>query len=124
MKKFIEFKNKLDQSLLFSVHPYLLVLIADASWFCYSHNQPFTITGTISTLEKDLKLKRKSDTHRTHRAVDIRIHDWTKAFTFELVAYLESKYGKQGAVTEEGKKKLIVVKPDHLHIQLNREFSL
>lgn len=124
MKKFINFETVIDRNLFFSLHPYLIVLLADAAWFCYSHDQPFTITDTISNLNEDVKLNRKSDTHRTHRAADIRVRDWTKSFTFELVAYLESKYGKQGAVTERGEKRLIVVKDDHLHIQLNREFSL
>jgi hypothetical protein len=123
MKPFIEFKESGDQNLFFFLHPFLMMIATDMAHYCYLHNQPFMITDTVSSLQRDLVLKRKSDTHRTNRAIDLRTHHYTKSFLFDFVAHFDSKYGKFGAVVD-GKPNLLVVKSDHIHVQLNREFSI
>jgi len=123
LKPFIEFKEQGDKNLFFFLHPFIMLIASDMAHYCYLHNQPFVITDTVSSLQRDLVLKRKSDTHRTNRAIDIRIFHYSKSFLFDFVAHFDQKYGKFGAIVDE-KPSLLVVKSDHIHIQLNREFSI
>lgn len=86
-----------------------------------------TITETVTTLEEDKAVNRLSDTHRTRRAVDIRVEDLPESLIAELCAVFRKKYGKHGAIAS-AMPQLIVYKPHgtgpHLHVQVSRKYSL
>ena len=123
-RKFTNFKHDKDAKLFFSLTPFLAMIAMDMSNYCYLHDQIFTITATVSSMKEDEKLKRQSDTHRTGRAIDLRISDWTQSFRRQFISHFNSKYKNYGALTYGGARKLIVEKSDHLHVQLEREFSV
>jgi hypothetical protein len=86
-----------------------------------------TFTETVTTLEEDKAVNRLSDTHRTRRAVDIRVEDLPESLIAELCAVFRKKYGKHGAIAS-AMPQLIVYKPHgtgpHLHVQVSRKYSL
>lgn len=91
------------------------------------YNIELTLTETVTTAEEDKLVNRLSDTHRTRRAVDIRIGDLPESLVAELCAVFRKKYGKYGAVAS-AMPQLIVYKPHgtgpHLHIQVSRKYAL
>lgn len=86
-----------------------------------------TLTETVTTYEEDSKLNRKSDTHRTRRAFDVRTFDLPEGCIAYIVKEIRKKYGMFGAVSNN-QKNLIVYKPHgtgpHLHVQVSRKFAL
>jgi len=96
-------------------------------WSQKNYGIELTITATVSTLEEDKQLGRVSDTHRTRRAWDIRTRDLHDSLVAEMIAAINKKYGKYGAVAS-AIPQLIVNKPHgsgpHLHCQLSRKYAL
>jgi hypothetical protein len=96
-------------------------------WSQKNYGIELTITATVSTLEEDKQLGRVSDTHRTRRAWDIRTRDLPDSLVAEMIAAINKKYGKYGAVAS-AIPQLIVNKPhgtgSHLHCQLSRKYAL
>lgn len=96
-------------------------------WSQKNYGIELTITATTSTLEEDKQLGRVSDTHRTRRAWDIRTRDLPDSLVAEMIAAINKKYGKYGAVAS-AIPQLIVNKPHgsgpHLHCQLSRKYAL
>ena len=123
IKNHIQFKDESLKEMFFQVHPYLSLILCSMGHYCYLKKQDFTITDLISTHERDKKLGRKSTTHIGGRAADIRIFNWSKEFTKEFISYFNQLQGIHGAVFN-GEKRLLVLKSDHIHIQLNRTFSV
>lgn len=122
----IIFKHSYDRDRFFLLAPELISILSYLNWALSDNNIPFVITSTMSSLKEDLKLKRISDTHRTGRAVDIRIRDWTdkqKDYVKDLLDE-EIMQHELGAVNEKGEQRLYVFKKDHLHIQVHRNFSV
>ena len=96
-------------------------------WSQKNYGIELTITATVSSAAEDKELKRLSDTHRTRRAWDIRTRDLPDSLIAEMIAAINKKYGKYGAVAS-AIPQLIVNKPHgsgpHLHCQLNRKYAL
>lgn len=99
-------------------------------WSQKEHGIELTLTETVTTHEEDRLLFRKSDTHRTGRAFDVRIQDpmtgkilLTEEFISLFCGYFRKKYPHLGAVLDN-QSRLIVYKPHgtgpHLHIQIKR----
>jgi hypothetical protein len=96
-------------------------------WSQKNYGIELTIAATVSTLEEDKQLGRVSDTHRTRRAWDVRTRDLPDSLVAEMIAAINKKYGKYGAVAS-AIPQLIVNKPHgsgpHLHCQLSRKYAL
>jgi len=96
-------------------------------WSQKNYGIELTITATVSSAAEDKELKRLSDTHRTRRAWDIRTRDLPDSLIAEMIAAINKKYGKYGAVAS-AIPQLIVNKPHgsgpHLHCQLSRKYAL
>jgi hypothetical protein len=107
----------------------LFSILIEMGYFCQARGHDFVVTATLSTLEEDQKLKRKSASHREGRAADVRTRDWPEAFLKTFIEEFEGKYGAFGAVSlSDGKRKFIIDKSKqpspHLHCQLGREYSI
>ena len=87
-----------------------------------------TITETKTTVELDKALGRVSSSHSEGRAIDFRTWNLTPEQLKTLAGLLNAKYGNIGAWTKLGNRQLVVHhdigKGDHLHIQLDRTFSV
>lgn len=124
----MKFKTDVAKDRFPDLHPQLQkILVEMDEWAKEKYGIELTITATVSTKAEDLSLQRKSDTHRTRRASDVRTGDLPESLIAELCAVFRKKYGKLGALSG-GYAQLIVYKPhgtgSHLHIQLNRNFAL
>lgn len=96
-------------------------------WSQKNYGIELTITATVSSHNEDKELGRVSDTHRTRRAWDIRTRELPDSLIAEMIAAINKKYGKYGAVAS-AIPQLIINKPHgngpHLHCQLNRKYAL
>lgn len=97
------------------------------SWLQKAYGIELTITATTSTSSEDRLLGRKTDTHRTRRAWDIRTRNIDAHILEELKIYTLSKWGRYGAVVSNTpnliKDKSQTDQP-HWHCQLNRKYAL
>ena len=95
--------------------------------YCDRYGIPFVITATVSTLEEDKALGRKSRTHREARAFDLRSTVFTEIEREEFMKHFEHKYQTAAAITSNGKRSLIVHHNsghgDHFHIQIHSKFA-
>ena len=81
----MKFKHKEDMTLFFSLHTALQLIICDLNNYAREkHGITLTITDTVSTLYEDEMLGRKSNSHRTKRAADIR-HDVENSPTLKIL---------------------------------------
>lgn len=96
--------------------------------YCAERNQSLLITETVTTKFEDEQLKRVSDSHRTGRAFDVSIKEWSEQFIGDFCEKFENDFKAIAATTKNGEKKLIVRHDsghgDHLHVQLNRQFAV
>ena len=90
-------------------------------------NVEITLTETVTTEKEDEAVLRKSDTHRTRRAFDVRTNDLPEGCVAYIIKEIRKKYGMFGALANN-QKNLIVYKPHgtgpHLHVQVSRKFQL
>lgn len=128
-KKFIKLKyaKKLEQ--LTMVHPLLLMVLADMSWWCHKRNIDFVLTDLLSSLKRDKKLGRRSDSHRTARAADLRSRTFTDSQKEEFVDYFNDKYAYIASVSSSDlTPRMVVLHGDganeHFHIAIHSKFSL
>lgn len=124
----MKFKDDIIETRYGDINPLLKTILEDADDFSQKkYGIELTITATVSTFQEDKQLGRESSTHRDRRAADVRTRDLPESLITELCAYLRKKYGKYGAVVS-GTPSLVVYRPHgtgpHLHIQLNRNYSL
>jgi hypothetical protein len=119
----MKFKTKLVEERFKLCHPKLQEIMEDLSHFCEEADEELVITESMTTKKEDDKLSRKSDTHRTGRAVDLRVRDWDSIFLAEFIYYANSRHKHYGAEVN-GEKRFVVIKSDHLHCQLNRSFTM
>jgi hypothetical protein len=124
----IKFKTPQVEERSKGISKVLFSILIEMGFYCKARGYDFVVTATLSTLEEDQKLGRKSSSHRTGRAVDIRTRDWPDNFIKAFIEEFEGRYGDYGAVSKtDGKRRFIVDKSKtaspHLHLQLGREFS-
>lgn len=123
----MKFKHKEDMELFFKLHPYLILILSDMNLYCMNNDMEFIITDTISTLKEDLALNRKSTTHRTKRAADIRTRNWSQLEIKDFQSYFNHKYKDYAAYSKSGKPSLVVIHDNgngtHGHIQIHSRFA-
>jgi len=122
------FKTKLVHKRSLFMHPIVSLILIDMYWFCMSHNMPFIVTDTFSTIEEDKKINRKHDTHRTGRAFDISVKGWGKKFRKEFCKHFNLKYEKEAAISSRTGYPLLCVDhvgtAAHIHVQVSRKFTV
>jgi hypothetical protein len=122
------FKNKEDHFRFAKLHPVALRVMATMCEFCFFRKMPFVVTSTVTTIAEDIELGRRSSTHRTGRAFDLSIKDWTEDQVAFFVNYFNDKFRDVAAVNGDLKAVLI---PDinhgtapHIHVQIHSRFAL
>jgi hypothetical protein len=122
---YLEFKHKIDKENIMDLHPLMIMILMDMSFYAHEKGQKLTVTAGVSTKKIDEKLKRVSSSHRTRRAIDLRIRNLPKDFLENFVTHFRNKYNHLGAISSSNyQQKLIVWKSDHLHVQLHSKYSL
>jgi hypothetical protein len=123
----MKFKDDIVAARFDDMHPRTQELAIEMdNWSVENYGKEITLTATTSTKEEDAHLGRKSDTHRTGRAFDVRVHDLRAEHIADLCAYFRKKYPTLGAYSDN-QHQLIVYKPHgtgpHLHVQLKRTYT-
>lgn len=121
----MNFKTKKAAERFKLMHPAAQALAEEMDRWAREQGVDLVFTATKSTLEEDKKLGRKSDTHRTGRAFDIRTKGLSQEFIYTFLERFNFEYGDSiGAITSDGIPKLIVYKPHgtgpHFHVQIRR----
>ena len=126
----MKFKHDKDMTLFTSLHPALILVVADLVWYAQSmHYVQLTITQTISTVEEDRKLGRVSSAHRSGIACDIRTKDLDPFIVQDLIQYINTKeeYKHLHYLSNKGVKRLAyyhIGSAEHLHIALHKRYSI
>lgn len=125
----MQFKHEKDKELFYTLHPLLIMVIADMNLYCVNNDMPFVITETITTLEQDAKLKRISSSHRTKRASDISVKGWSKDNIKNFVDHFNNKYEDIASISASDLVRRLVVchnsgYGNHCHIALHSKYSL
>ena len=128
-KKFITFKQPGQGSTLMFMHPLIVMVMFDMASWCNSRGISFVVTDTISTIKKDKKLGRTSDSHRTRRAFDLRSRNFSSVEQQAFIKYFNSKYDQIASVSESDLVSRLVDfhgEGDnlHFHISLHSRFRV
>jgi len=121
----MNFKTKKAQEGFSLMHPVAQSLAVEMDEWAKEQEVDLVFTATVSSLEEDKKLGRKSDTHRTGRAFDIRTSNLSEEFISAFIERFNMLYGDSiGAIGSNGLPKLIVYRPHgtgpHFHVQIRR----
>jgi hypothetical protein len=124
----MKFKTEKDQARFFNMHPLMIMIAGDMAGWCLARNIPFVITSTVTTLEEDTKLGRKSSTHREARAFDLRSSVFNDEQREAFMKYFEAKYKDIAAIVTGGFRRLVVYHNSghgaHFHIQIEKKYAL
>jgi hypothetical protein len=123
----LKYKNKLEQ--LTMIHPLLLMILADMAWWCAKRNIDFVLTDLLSSLKRDKKLGRTSNSHRTARAADLRSRTFTDEQKEQFEDYFNDKYAYLASISRSDLVPRLVVlhgegDNEHFHIAIHSKFSL
>ena len=84
--------------------------------FCFNNSIPCQITSI-----KDHVKIRKTATHSSGRAFDLRVKNLTEEQIKKVVAYLNKNFNHLGAISKSDNVRRVVVRHigtfDHLHVQ-------
>jgi hypothetical protein len=127
----MKFKQQSDMSLFFILHPALIMIFSDLNNYAYEkHGVQLVITDTVSTTERDSKLKRLSPSHVQRRAIDIRANDLPVPVVKDLVSYINNKstYERYRYLANSGVFRLAVDHGTgdnyHIHLAIHSKYSL
>lgn len=102
----------------------LQVILLACGEYCREWGYDCVVTDLLSDAFSDAKLGRVSTSHIEGRAADLRNKNWSEDFNTQFIKWLESQYGKMGAISKTDGKRRIVVDHEgtarHLHIQIAR----
>jgi len=121
------FKKKEDHIRVFHLHPIILMIMFDMKYYCDINNMNFNVTSTMSTIEEDIELSRKSSTHRTGRAFDLSLRDWGETEIKDFKNYFNQKYKYVAATNLRGEANLVLRHNsghgDHIHVQIHSRYK-
>ena len=123
------FKQEKQGTTLMFMHPLIVMIMFDMSDWCYRRNIPFVVTDTISTVKKDLKLGRRSDSHRTFRAFDLRSRSFREEQLQEFMRHFNEKCEDVAAVSPSDHLPHLVVlhgegDNEHMHISIHSRYRI
>lgn len=120
----MKFKDDYAKEGYASLHPLLRSLTESVDRFSKKFDgQEITLTDTLSTPQRDKKLKRVSLAHSEGRAVDIRTHDMSKEKLMAIMTYFNEKFINLGYLSFSGVRRLMLYKanPPHIHMCLGKD---
>lgn len=128
-KCFVKFKDPKQGTTLMYLHPLIVMVMFDMASWCNSRGIDFVVTDTISTEKKDKKLLRRSDSHRTRRAFDLRSRTFSKTEQDSFIEFFNSKYDMIASVSASDHVSRMVVlhgegDNEHFHIALHSRFKV
>jgi hypothetical protein len=105
------------------------MMMAEMVMWAWLENLPFVVTETFTTFDEDMKLKRKSVTHREGRAFDVSTRDWPEDKIKSFMEFFEKKYDTIAAISTTTGGPLLIVRHDtgsgdHMHVQINKKFAV
>ncbi len=110
-------------------------LAHEMNWYFVKEGYDFIITESVTTEEEDKKVGRKSDSHRTFRAFDVRLKhipkEKLKEFVKNLKEYFNKNFGSWGARVprSDGSVDVVLIYDHgrgdnyHIHCQVRRDYS-
>ena len=125
----IKFKHEKDKELILELHPLLLIIFFDLSYYAKTkHGIDLTVTATKSTPKEDAELNRTSTAHQNGLAIDIRSKDINVYITKDLVTYINNKeefkdYRYTSFSGVERLAYLHVGSAEHIHLAISKEFE-
>lgn len=126
-------KTKNNSVQINDMHSITLMILYSLAVFCHEQNIDLTITDGLSTHEQDIKLGRKSSTHREGRAFDFRAHNMSQKDQDKIWNFLYSNFNHYGAVVKDDvtgrlENKILVYHGEkenyHGHVQISRKYFL
>jgi hypothetical protein len=124
----IKFKNPRDEDRFADLHGKLQEICYAMNEWCEARGLDFLVTETWTNLQEDMRVGRKTATHREKRAVDIGLRGWEQKDIEDFIEVFDDTYGAFGALGKNGERRLIVYGDkahlDHFHVQLDRRFTL
>jgi hypothetical protein len=129
-RRFISFKYPEEIQELTVMHPFILMIIADLSAFCWMQGYPAPVITCLGrTDEENHREHSVSETHPELRAFDLRSEVYTEVQHAAIVKHLQQKFNQWAAVGPDGQPRLVVYhKTDigsfHFHVQLHSKFAL
>jgi hypothetical protein len=109
------------------LHKQCIEIMHDIILFCERREIKLVFTSTVSTAKEDIKLKRKSLTHRQGRAFDVSLKGWKELDIKKCTDLFSVRYGSIAATKADGNTSLIVRHDagsgDHLHFQISARFG-
>lgn len=120
------FKHYIDEARLLYLHPLVISIMFDMKFYCDENKIPFIITSTVSTVDEDQEINRRSSTHRTGRAFDASLKGWSEKELIDFKKHFNNKYKHVAAVDKKGRPKFIVDHVGtarHLHIQIHSRYA-
>ena len=128
--KYVTFKYPKTLPNLTLMHPTLVMIMFEMAYWCWVRKIDFVVTSTISTVKKDLKLGRVSDSHRTKRAFDLRSR---RVFSVkqknDFIEHFNRKYIDIASINRSDNVARLIVEHGegdnkHFHIALHSRFSI
>ena len=93
----------------------LLYMFGKVCGYCDTHNLPLTITSIFSDREN---VKRKSNTHETFRAIDIRSRDWSEQQILDFETWCNIEFKEIAAIRKDGSTRAALYHNRHIHLQV------
>jgi hypothetical protein len=119
----IEFKSDEIKSGFDKLHPLVKDIVKSVGeWSMAYDKKPITLTETLSTPERDKKLKRLSPAHSQGRAVDIRTIGMSKQKLILLMQTFSDKFKHLGYLSQSGQRRLMYYHDNgngpHIHLAI------
>jgi hypothetical protein len=116
------FKHAKSISRSLNLHPITAALLFYSFIWAKQRELPFIVTDTVSTEEEDRALERVSESHKSGRAFDISLKNWSHDKQTDYFIEFTDKFGHLGALTTSGERRLIKIHNNgngyHLHFQI------
>jgi len=126
----IKFKHEIDRKMFGELNVFLLMVFTDFAVYAKEkHDWDIVVTDTISTLQEDINIGRKSDSHRLGISLDFRTRDVDTWVLQDCVDYIENKpeYEKYKYLSFSGKKRFIYLHDSghghHGHFQIHKKYA-
>ncbi len=126
---FIKFKQEKQGTTLMYLHPLLVMVMFDMSYWCSMNNIDFVVTDTISTIKKDIKLGRKHSGHRRAVAFDVRSRTFSEEQQEKFIEIFNDRYNHIAQISESDLVARLVVlhgegDNEHFHVGINYRFGI
>jgi hypothetical protein len=126
----MKFKHEKDKELFLTLHPILIMMFSDMYYYAQlRHGVDLVVTDTVSTISEDIRLGRKSSSHRERRALDIRTKDIDVFIINDILEYINNKpeYKRYHYERQSGGRIFAYLhthKGEHIHAAIHSQYAL